>query len=169
MDEDRTPLTGALLAERYGVRFDGEAWILMVPLLEPLEETAFAAALDPEIIAASSGRPTGMVLLPIDTPHGIVLRFSILFFDELEAPWEMRLPVNPAPEGAGEMLGQLAEQETVQILFFHPHTGDPLDRRILPFSLEHRLLLSAIVDHAKQRPSSLEKWTAAVESARHLL
>lgn len=168
--EEKSPLTGKLLTERYGVRFNGEAWVLIVPLAAPLEETAFAAGLAPEIVLASAGRPTGMQMLLLNTPYGSVLRFSIVMFDDLEQPFELRLPVNPAPQGAAEMLSMLAGQETVQILFFDASSGEQIGRRILPFDFEQRQALqAAIVYAASEPPSSYERWMSAVGHVMELL
>lgn len=164
MDDERE-LTAQELLAAYGQQLSGEAWILMVELSEPLEEVALAAGLEPQIYFASSGHPTGLSQLLIETPYGYVLRLAVTLFDRPTAPYELRLPLNPAADAAAPMLSRLASQETIQILLFDERSGDPLGRRLLRLDPDFRASLADIVRLAAARPSTPALWMQAVAAA----
>lgn len=168
-EQELLPISGQAVADMFGKTLDGEAWVVLIELAEPLHEIAFVAAVEPEVVHLSSERPTGIAVMLIETPYGFVLRFSFTLIDRPAEPFQLRLPVNPAADAAAPLLSRLAEQETVQIVFFDAVTGEGIARRILRLDLELRESLQQSIELAKDRPSNITLWLQAVQAASDLL
>jgi hypothetical protein len=162
---ERAQANARQAVKNYGVSFTGEPWIIMVDLLEPLPEVAFTAAVDPQIVRDSRDMPVGIDATLIGTPYGHVLRFTFELYDDPVNPLRLVLPVNPAPDAGGEMIRRLAQQETTQILFLDPSSGEDITRRVLPVAPAFRRDLTTMADEAAKKPSSLALWRQAVAAA----
>lgn len=152
------------LRSTYGVDFDGNAWMVMVPVDEPAE-TLFAAAVNPVTVKVTEHLPTGTEFMLLETRHGYVLRFQLILFDDPESPFALRQPLNPAWNAAGPHLAQLAAQKILRIIFFDALDGSFITIRHLPIDPDTRQTLQRIVELGKIHLSSVELWQAAVTAA----
>lgn len=118
---------------RWGGEFNGESWVLAAMLARPLAETVLVLASDPDEYRRSGapGVPTGFGLEAVLTEDGPVAVVDVkLFLPPDEETWVYTM-LNPANKDGRALLARLAEQETLQILFYDRHDGYPFGRRLL--------------------------------------
>lgn len=169
MEGTPTPFSGPAIASMFGHHFGGDPWVVMIDLVEPLEETAFAIAIEPQVVEQSKGKPTGVTAILMETPFGYILLFKITLYDRPQEPLELRLPVNPAKDAGAEMLRRFAAQETIQLLFFDCRDGSDIGRRILRLDPEMCDAVTQSLALAEAKPSTPELWQNAIRAASDYL
>lgn len=170
MDADSRAGSDREVLASWGGEFNGEPWMLLIPAVEPLRETVIAIATEPEVVRLSAApRPTGIQVIGLTMPDGPVLLFLVELYDELQAPMAFDSPINPcAPEGR-ELVSSLAEQETLQLVFYDQHDGRPIGRRVLRFEAHARFTARQLLQASVDATSDPVRWAQAAADARRWL
>jgi hypothetical protein len=156
------------IIEEHGGRFDGSSWMLLMQASEPLEETVMVVACDEQVMTGSQGKPTGLAMRLYETSSGAVLHLLLTLFDRPDRPFIIDLVVNPAHGAGDDMVGALAEQQTLQMLFYDAASAKPMGRRIIRLDEDLRDGLLHAVRVGRQYRGSLSQWQAALDATADL-
>jgi hypothetical protein len=153
------------LANAGGV-FNGDEWMLVMELLEPIPETVLACAVDPETVRGSADRPTGISTVMTETDYGYVMIIIVTMFDSVENPWHVNVLFNPVPPESRSMLLKLTKQETLAIHCYDRTTGAFITRRMLRLPPEDRAVFAQALKLTRGVHTTPERWERAVAVMR---
>ena len=115
-----------------GGAFDGEGFCAFVAVSGPQPKTIAVISCEPSVYELSCGKPTGVTAEAIELGSDLALRVRLTLFDDPHAPAVFAPLLNPAIQGAREMISQLAQQPVWELVFLNCADGSGIGTRYLP-------------------------------------